>query len=178
MRAPDEKFEFAGYTDTQWDAIGVDLASWPSARKFLTYIADVYAGMPARRSTPAWQRVQRRQQLRAALVAARAALDHPDLGLGGQFAAPRRQARAALDVVIANINMAITRPRTGNKNAEQWHIQYWRELAEVYKEVRPEHSAKDLIAFVHACSRPVFPHATTAEAVTSFAYRFCKRARV
>jgi hypothetical protein len=134
MRAPDRRF--FGYTDAQWAAIAavVDPAISLSAlaeclaraRDFLTYIGELYAGMPARRgmSEPPWRRAQRRKKVRAALVAARAALDDYDLGLGVEQAIEaRKQARAALDVVITNINVAIAVPRAGNKNAEQVHIQ-------------------------------------------------------
>lgn len=195
MRAPDKKF--TGYSDAQWRAIHAIGVDWPSARESLEDTASLYTldwGTPE----PHCQRVQRRQKLRAALVAARRALDDPDLGLGWQFAGPRKQARAVLDVVITNIKMPIAQPRTGNKNAKQTHIQYWHMLAEYYEDMqrihsvprrvlgrsagshqyRPGHSPKQLIAFLHACSRPVFPHKTTLEAVSSFAYRFCKRARV
>jgi hypothetical protein len=184
MRAPDEKF--GGYTDAQWKAIGIDASIMiplmtgykQPIREYLDELGVTYLRLPEhrRRQPPPWQRTQRRRELRATLAAARAALDDHDLGLGPAALFARDEARAALDLVIANIpNMAIPRSRT---NAEKVHIEYWRELALVYKLKQPRHSAKDLIAFVHACSRPVFPRETTLEAVTSFAYRFCKRARV
>jgi hypothetical protein len=130
--------------------------------------------------------LQRSKKARSRVVAARAALaalDDYDMGLDAWAIIFRvktketiEQARAALDVVIANIN--ITVPRVGNKNAVQNHNQYWGLLASYYEIVQPGHSPKQLIAFVHACSRPVFPRETTLQAVSSFAYRFCKRPRI
>lgn len=189
MSAADRRFSV--YTDAQWAAIAAlvnpgkispsALAEYlASARGSLTDIGQVYVGTPKsiaeRVVLPPWQRAQRRKKLRATLIAARAVLDDYDLGLGVPAIEARKQARTALDVVIANIRVAI--PRAGNKNAKRVHIQYWRKLAGYYEVLHPGHSPKQLIAFVHACSRPVFPGETTLEAVSSFAYRFCKRPRI
>jgi hypothetical protein len=188
MRAPDRGFD--GYTDAQWAVIAafVKPANWASdhpllaeylaqRREYLTGMAARYASRDTHNYGSPRQRVQRRKKHRAALVAARRALDHPDLGVSWRVSDARKQARAALDALIADFKMPmpITRSRAGNKNAARKHIEYWRKLAEY---LEPGYSPKQLIAFMHACSRPVFPRETTQEAVGSFAYRFGKRARV
>jgi hypothetical protein len=184
-RRPDKRF--TGYTDAQWRAIStvVDLERPPDihakylararTREYLTTIATLHASFDVRWGEPPGQR-KRRQELRATLVAARVALDDPDLSVGRQV----KRARAALDAVIAetaDVNTTAS-PRAGNKNAVQMHVRYWRELAKYYEALQPRHLPKQLIGFVLACSRPVFPRETTPEAVSSFAYRFGKRARI
>jgi hypothetical protein len=88
----------------------------------------------------------------------------------------RSDARAALDVVIANFSTKVT-TFPGDGNAERVHVGYWRRLAEHHKRLQPGYSPDQVIAFVDACSRPVFPRETTRGAVKNFAYRFLKRAR-
>jgi hypothetical protein len=162
------------------------LAEYLAGRRgFFEDMGQLYSGRfrtGERRGAPPWRRVQRRKKARSALIAARKALDDSDLGLGdgAEEAAieARKQARAALDVVIRNISVKIPGPK-GNRNAEKEHIQFWRVLADHSRFLlQPGYSPKQLIAFIVAASTPVFPRETTAKAVSNFAYRFLKRPRI
>jgi hypothetical protein len=171
MRVPDERF--ISYSETQWraiEAIGIDPATvvcgfsnldGQPIRKWLEENGAAYASMVecTRRGA------RHRRKLQTALVAARAALDDPLFFLDGGY-----QARKALDAIIAKV---AAHPKQGNK-ARQPHIRFWGELAKLYVHINRPHraSTKQLIAFLLACSQPVFPSATTPDAVATFAYRF------
>jgi hypothetical protein len=175
MRAPDERF--INYSDAQWraiEAIGIDPATvvcdfsnldGQPIRRWLEEAGAGYVSLVGctRRETRHHQR-----KLQAALVAARTALDDPSF-----FLLDGRQARMALDTLIAKV--AAPPKRRGNK-AQQRHIRFWGDLAKLYVHINRPHraSTKQLIAFLLACSKPVFPSETTPDAVATFAYRFGK----
>jgi hypothetical protein len=170
MRAPDERF--ISYSDAQWraiEAIGIDPATVVCGfsnldgqliREWLEETGAAYVSMAEckRREARHWRKLQ------AALVTARTALDDPSFFLSGQHA------RKALDALIAKA-VPVSKAK-----AQQRHIRFWEELARLYVHINRPHraSTKQLIAFLLACSQPVFPGATTPDAVATFAYRFGK----
>jgi hypothetical protein len=68
----------------------------------------------------------------------------------------------------------------GNRNAEQIHTQYWKELTRLWLLIVPSPTIsrhKHLRNFLRACSEPMFPTATTDKALRAFTDRYLPQSK-
>jgi hypothetical protein len=185
VRAPDQKFT---YTKLEWKAIkgvcsGADeltiskfwrlpklvstrpdlAAKTQSLREALEELARDY-GAPAK-SLPRWQRAKTVQEKLTVLKAAHAALDRRS----------ENEVREPLGALIDELQSRLNKLRAAGrkKKRRKLHTEYWSELATLFEAIGRPLEAKELIAFIHACSIPVFPNETEREgALRNFVSRF------
>ena len=121
------------------------------------------------------------EQAQAAFEAAREQLSWVSVEPDDDMSQRRHAATTyyAADAALKDA-IALTRRQLGklvamgsgsDKNAEKLHRKFWRELLQLWLSlpVAPGHRThENLRAFLHACSAPIFPAATTPGALTAF----------